>query len=173
MNRAQRQARHLLIEMGVGHGRVPIRRIARRLGAEIIERPLDRMAGMLVREGDRTIIAVNESDPEVRKRFSIAHEIGHMRLHPGRDLFLDHNFRVNFRDGNSQTATDAEEIEANQFAAEVLMPAEKVKAAYIEALDKAPGVDPEELVRRLAGRFVVSRMAMSFRLANLGLTSLP
>lgn len=174
MNRAERNAARLLQEIGMTDERIPVEHIAKQLGVEVIhDESLDKIAGMLIRRGGRTVIAVNGNDPAQRRRFTIAHELGHLRLHPGRELFLDHSFRVNFRDENSSTATRLEEIQANAFAAELLMPSERVMRAFLDESANATDINPDELIARLAERFDVSRLAMGFRLANLGLTTLP
>ncbi len=119
---------------------------------------------MLVRSENETTIGVNSSHPLARRRFSIAHELGHLLLHPGRPLLLHESVRVNFRDAVSSMATDAEEIEANAFAAELLMPA----AAIRDAVGRAAGLERSKLVASLASRFSVSAQAMEIRLVNLG-----
>ena len=42
------------------------------------------------------------------RRFTVAHELGHLRLHRGRPLILDTDTRVNFRDTVSSMATEHE-----------------------------------------------------------------
>jgi len=55
--------------------------------------------------------------------FTIAHEIGHFILHHGEsDLFIDTTY-VAFRDSESTKGENRAEIQANQFAAALLMPA--------------------------------------------------
>jgi len=61
-------------------------------------------------------------------------------------------------------ATDPKEIDANQFAAELLMP----KSFLLSDFSGMKG-DQEDIVVRLAKRYKVSRQAMEYRLANLGL----
>ena len=63
----------------------------------------------------------------MRQRFTIAHELGHRALHPGRELILDVPVRVNLRDKTSSMASDIEEIEANAFAATLLMPEQMIR----------------------------------------------
>ena len=59
------------------------------LGAYVRERQLEGCEAKLVRKGSMGIICVNETIPEEgRKRFAIAHEIGHFILHPGTQLIL-------------------------------------------------------------------------------------
>jgi Zn-dependent peptidase ImmA (M78 family) len=173
MTRAEKEAARLLTRFSIDQDKVPVCKLAEALGAEIEYEDLRRMAGMLIRKDNRAFIVVNENDPDSRKRFTIAHEIAHLQLHKG-ELFLDHNYRVNFREGeNSRTASRQQEREANAFAAELLMPCDRVIEAYVEITRGSPNIDIEDLVMDLADRFGVSRMAMSYRLANIGLTSLP
>jgi Zn-dependent peptidase ImmA (M78 family) len=61
---------------------------------------------------------------------------------------------------------DAKEIEANQFAASLLMPAKLVRA-HAARFGKGPLLEDE--VRHLAREFEVSEQAMTIRLTNLGL----
>ena len=127
------------------------------------------MSGMLVREPDRVVIGVNECHSDSRQRFTIAHELGHFHLHKGRSVIIDSDVRVNFRDRVSSLATDREEIEANRFAAALLMPDHMVRSWVAhESFQTAP-----ELVERLAKSFRVSKAAVNFRLVNLGLIPTP
>ena len=141
--------------------------IAERLGATVIYESMDRgVSGLLVRDTGGVVIGVNRSHVPTRQRFSIAHEIGHLLLHQGRPMVIDH-VRLNLRDERSSTATDLEEIQANAFAAELLMPRDLV-------LEAARGLDPARtgsettFVDDLAQIFDVSEQAMEYRLVNLG-----
>src|SRR5262249_6862121 len=127
---------------------------------------------VLLREPDRTMIIVNAANAPVRQRFTIAHEIGHFALHRG-TVYLDGRARVNFRDGLSSMATDQEEIDANAFAAALLMPARWVRSDFESVVRNAAVNSEEELAEDLAVRFSVSRQAMHFRLINLGLIAAP
>ena len=97
----------------------------------------------------------------------MAHEVAHLVLHKGRPLVLD-RVRLNFRDATSSAATDAEEIEANQFAAAILMPADLV-INEARRLLKDPSETDASIVPLLAQGFDVSDQAMGYRLINLGL----
>jgi Zn-dependent peptidase ImmA (M78 family) len=165
--RADDAAQHLLREFGIAEVPVRLELITDGLGAIVVTQELDsELSGMLVREDSGMVIGVNKQHPLVRRRFTIAHELGHLQLHPGRALILDTSVRVNFRDPLSSLATDREEIEANRFAAALLMPPELV----IQTAAVAPQ-DPDGLVRSLARRFKVSQPAMGYRLINLGILS--
>src|SRR5215210_1154507 len=41
----------------------------------------DSLVGMIAKRGDNITLLVNQSDPPFRKRFTIAHELGHHFLH--------------------------------------------------------------------------------------------
>jgi len=153
-----------------GETQVPIRveMIAHHLGAEIRYEPFEHdVSGILFRDGTSSpIIGVNSANAPARQRFTIAHEIGHLEMHEG-TLILDRLVRVNFRDAASSSATVGQEIEANAFAACLLMPPDTVERR-LEAALKGPGRSDDELVDRLAREFRVSRSAMEYRLINLG-----
>ena len=128
------------------------------------------MSGILFRDGDHHVIGVNSAHPPVRQRFTIAHELGHRALHPGRELILDVPVRVNLRDKTSSMASDLEEIEANAFAASLLMPEQMIRD-QLNQLPAARRREPEATADALARIFKVSTPALNFRLINLGLTS--
>lgn len=159
-------AHELLNRIGVEHPPVDVLRAAEILGAQVVSRKLQpETSGMLVRDSGVTVIGLNSSHHEVRRRFSVAHELGHLLLHPGRPLLLHETVRVNFRDATSSTATDTEEIEANAFAAELLMPEEMVRDQVARA---GRPTDRRQFVHRLSETFAVSKQAMEIRLVNLG-----
>ena len=127
----------------------------------------DEISGLLVREGMRAIIGVNATQALTRQRFTVAHELGHYLLHPhGRDLYVDKDFVVHFRDSNSSKGFDSQEVEANHFAAELLMPNDRVVREFVE---NQFDIDDEAALRRLAAAFDVSPIAMAIRLTTLGL----
>lgn len=166
MARADDAARQLLEELGVTEPPIRPDAIAESLGAVVLYQKMARdVSGVLLREGQQKVIGVNKDHVSVRQRFTIAHELGHLELHRGRPLILDTAVRVDFRDTVSGLATDREEIEANRFAAALLMPHYMIT----RALEDAPIRDPDELVEYLAKRFVVSTAAMANRLANLSM----
>src|SRR5690242_21438073 len=119
------------------------------------------LSGMLLPA--RSEIWVSQHEPWERRRFSIAHEVGHHILHApsGGAVFC--------RAGDLRPDPDSpehlREREANRFAAELLMPADLVEQEV-----NHHGPDP----LRLCEIFRVSDLAMGFRLVNLGhLQALP
>jgi Zn-dependent peptidase ImmA (M78 family) len=141
---------------------VRIERIAKDLGVELRSGDLGDVSGVLVRQGDSAIIGTNGTQSAQRQRFTIAHELGHFLLHEGITNHVDRSYRVNFRSAESSQATNVEEIEANYFAASILMPKH-----MLDAMSAEEALDNDTLLADLARRFQVSRLAMSLRLANL------
>jgi Zn-dependent peptidase ImmA (M78 family) len=70
------------------------------------------------------------------------------------------------RDDLSSTATNAQEIEVNTFAAALLMPEDGVTK-----LRSSIAANPSRVVEVLAAEFDVSADAMGYRLINPGLSS--
>lgn len=137
MPRAETVAQRLRVEHAVADEvLVNVAAMAEARGAAVVYEafPHD-VSGMLVRQDDSIVIGVNQDHPESRQRFTIAHELGHLILHRGRPLVVD-SVRVNLRDSRSSMATDLEEIEANSFAAELLMPRDLVLRHFREAVDR-------------------------------------
>ena len=163
---AEQRAMELLRDVGVDQLPVPVEAIASGLGADLTYEAYDgEVSGMLVRGDDGTaVIGVNSRHATTRQRFSVAHEIGHLVMHPGSPMFIDRFVRVNWRNGES----NREEIEANAFAAELLMPREAVERQVERALTRSEFLTPQQLSKQLAKAFHVSPQAMSYRLENLG-----
>ena len=160
----KKKAAQVLQEFGASEAPIPVEDIAHWLGAHVRYSPFDgELAGMLVRgEGD-TVIGVNSLHHVNRQRFTIAHECGHLLLHKG-DVHIDRSFRVNRRDSVSSQAIDPKEIEANRFAAEILMPSEMLLEDLVEYdID----VEDENQIRELARKYGVSVQAMTHRITNL------
>lgn len=127
-------------------------------------------SGFLLRDGQQVIIGINSRNSAKRQRFSIAHELGHWFFHEGKKLIVDQAVTINKRDDVSSQATDRQEIEANQFAAELLMPHNFLANAIRQQMQRGVG-SREELVTNLANEFDVSNDAMGWRLINLGFLS--
>lgn len=144
---------------------IPVESIIASAGIEISHKTLDGdLAGFLLRREGCMTIGVNGKHSPARQRFTLAHELGHALLHDGNELHLDHGFRVNLRSQVSAATTDLEEIEANAFAATLLMPARMLRRD-LEA--GSIDVEDDDQVALLAQSYGVSRTAMTFRLMNL------
>jgi len=162
----QRSAAKLLELLGTVEAPIPVERLAQLRGAKIRFVPTDDdISGVLFREDGRAIIGVNALHSPTRQRFTIAHELGHLELHENSEVHVDRSFRVYSRNQRSSEATDVREIEANAFAAEVLIPASLVEKDLARL---TVDYEDDEVIRRLAERYKVSPQAMTIRLTNLG-----
>jgi len=154
-------------ECGVTEAPVDVERLAEYLGATIQPAPIeDNVSGMVFKHKGRYIIGINSTHPETRKRFTIAHEMGHIVLHQLDQVHVDKQFPVKLRDDISSQAIDPHEIEANAFAAALLMPEAMLKNDISEFLEIDS--ENEDELAELANKYGVSTKAMSFRLMNLG-----
>lgn len=158
---------------------VPVEKIARKHAHIAREELPPEVSGMLIPlsgddTGPRWAIVVNAADASVRQRFTIAHELGHLLLHNYAAPHADGRLQVRFRDEKSAEGSILEEMEANQFAAELLMPERYVKAlAGKLRFDVADQKTDALAVRKLmtyARKLRVSVQALSFRIANLGMS---
>jgi Zn-dependent peptidase ImmA (M78 family) len=145
---------------------IAIENVARALGAKVLYAPYegDDLAGMLINGGERPIIAVNSAHHKNRQRFTIAHECGHLVLGHTSTSHVDRTFEVIRRDATSSMATDMSEVEANQFAAELLMP---LKFLLRDLPEVRIDFESDEKLASLAKRYGVSAQAMAYRIANL------
>ena len=141
---------------------VDVKALAEALGVDVTYASMEgTVSAMLSIEGGDATIVVNADHPPNRQRFSVAHEIGHYLLHASdNDLFVDRSF---FRNQASSVGELRREIEANAFAAALLMP-----SRLIEAHTNDDG-DTELYIDELASKFEVSEHAMTIRLINLDL----
>src|SRR4051812_30183951 len=133
---------------------VPVEAIAEDLlGLRIVQEPLE-VSGLLY-PADRLIV-LNADESLVRRRFTLAHEIGHWVCQclegTKAPVFCRHQ----------DVAVSADRVlerEANIFAAELLMPPDVVGTLYDSS--------PEGLSERLG----VSGLALAWRLYSLGLVA--
>lgn len=161
---AQKEARKVLKKLRIRTAPIPVEAIAEMLGARISYMPFEgELAGMLIRSNDDTIIGINSLHHPNRQRFTIAHECGHLILHDGEEIHIDRSFRVNRRDARSSKAIDRHEIEANQFAAELLMPFELMK----NDLDLGFDAENETELKELAKKYQVSVQAITHRISGI------
>ena len=148
---------------------VPVREIAEAVDIyEIREEPLEGIEGGLVTADDKSIgsILVNSKSDERRRRYTIGHELGHY-LNPWHRPHTDEGFRCASRDMVVDKFDPGDralqmEVEANQFAAELLMPSEWVA----KFLRRQMGVDIEHVLK-LSDRFEVSRESAGRRYVSM------
>ncbi len=171
INKIEKLASSILTELNIKSAPVDIKAVAKKKGATI--KPYDlgeKISGMLFIKDSEGIISYNPTESMVRQRFTVAHELGHFLLHrKTQDIFVDKQFQVHFRNENSATGQDIQELEANAFAAAILMP----KDLLLTEIKKHNfDLGDESAMKELAKLFNVSLQAMTFRMVNLGFFSI-
>ena len=159
-NRGAKRAREARERLGLGAGGpvgCVLTLVEERAGVPVVVATLpDRIAGACWRAGGRTVLWVNGAQALVRRRFTLAHELGHVCCgHEAPAVDTPHTL--------SAAARDPQEVQANAFAAELLAPRAGVEA---ELAGGEPALDD---VVRIAARFGISAPAALNRCRTLGL----
>ena len=159
VERGERLARKLYKELGLRHPlETTIEAVAWLRGARVVERPLDGSQGRLVRRKKRSYLTVSTRIRYAeRRRFVIAHELGHHELHE-KVMQLD----VCDEDKIDEVYDQATEREANAFAAEFLMPA----SLWTTQVDRV-GQPTFEAISELARDYQVSLTSAAVRFVKL------
>ncbi|MBK8208686.1 MAG: ImmA/IrrE family metallo-endopeptidase [Rhodospirillales bacterium] len=148
---------------------VPVEDIARQLDITEIRRiETEGFEGGLIAWDDRSdgVILVNRSGSRQRQRFTIGHELGHF-LNPWHKPKDAQGFRCTSRDMRVSSAQPGDravqmEVEANIFAAELLMP----RALFRKDLRGKQGLDVSHILA-LARKFDMSRESTARRYVEL------
>ena len=129
---------------------IDLEAIAWTQGALVNYRPLDGCEARILGSARRAVISVNSRSPERRRRFSLAHELGHWHHHRGRVLFCGKDDIGNF-------ANDAlnPERHADTFASDLILP------NYL----LIPRIQTLKRVTLAAAREVPSRVRLELRVA--------
>lgn len=136
---------------------IDIREISMERGAFVHEREIAGAEAWLVRKGDQAIITVSSRLHEQgRKNFAIAHELGHFELHNDSQLVI-----CSDEDMYAWNKLKAQELEANEFASNILMP-EEIFSRYVKK--EIPNMDR---VSELSGEFGTTLTATAIRYAQL------
>lgn len=134
----------------------------------------DNQSGALINKGGQWSIIVNEDDPLNRKRFTIAHELGHyFAVQKGSvqaEIYMEdqgniiRDYALMKRKEEVEEGTYQIERQANMIAASILMPDKLVQQLY----EKNPRPSKSEL----AEQFGVSETAMAYKLTSMGIDPL-
>lgn len=143
---------------------VPLEQIARREGIKVELAPLDDdLSGMSFIKNGVAVIVLNLNHHPNRRRFTLAHEIGHHLMHVP---YLTNNVHVDKivlnRDEVSSQGVDIKEVQANAFAAELTMPEAELRRYHTVDLND------DTFLFALAKKLKVSVTALTYRLINLG-----
>ncbi len=134
-------------------------KLAEELKIKILEESFDEeekeLSGILYEDSKKGwVIRINRCHHPNRKRYTVAHEIGHWCLHKhDKKLFKD---KIFFRGGEKSKT----EWQANQFASEILMPEDEFRRKVNSGITK---------VEDLAKEFKVSTIAVRIRAKKLGM----
>jgi len=122
----------------------------------------DGIAGAYLRRANHPILFVNARHNAARQRFTVAHEFGHHRL--------DHKTVIDGVAALTDTGHDPQEVEANAFAAEFLIPRDAIACLYRRNAARRLSLDD---VVELAAFFGVSAQMARYRLASHGVLGDP
>ena len=156
---AREKAHNILRMFGVTEPPVDIDRIAKLLDFKIVSFDFPDSVSAVIRiEGSSKVIGVNKKHALVRQKFSIAHELGHYLS--GHENFSHEKTMFVDPEKKYLDPQYIQEQEADEFAAELLMPEDFLKN----------DVTVEKLkIADLAKKYNVSEQAMTIQLINLQL----
>lgn len=152
-------ALELLERLDVHEPPIRLGPIARACGVRVLGWDFDEaVSGLLLDLDGGPTIGYNRNHARTRRRFTVAHELGHWLLRHHEHFHVDLSSST-AESGDPPGFRWQDERAANQFASELLMPAHLVEDAH--------RADPE--IASLARQFMVSQQAMTFRAGNLEL----
>lgn len=160
LNKSQIEANQLLDSLGwIKPGDLALKEIAYTLNADVKESDLGGSSGRILMNENNAIITIDSKVKlESKRNFILAHEIGHLILHKNiTPLFSDTNKTL-----SEWYAKGKHEIEANQFASELLMPSHLFKP---KVTGKPLTLD---LIRETADFFGTSQTATLLKYKDLG-----
>ncbi len=153
LNRAAERIRKIL-QIGDPN---ELKRTVEQLGGSVIFDRSSQYEATVQKTPDSFIIHLNPDMPPNRRVFSLAHELGHLFVHMGYPDPERWSSVSDYTPLKREGYTD-EELEANEFAAGLLMPESEFRDAF-----------DETKIDALAKRFGVSRIAIETRAKWLGL----
>lgn len=120
--------------------------------------------GRIIHGKKNSIITINRDiEFETRKRFTIAHELGHYLMHKDNPIqHTDTISSLSWFNNKGNTGISLHEFEANTFASELLLPTHKFMEA-IQGIPFSPG-----LIRKVSDQYHVSRSSIIYRFVEYG-----
>lgn len=150
-----------IIEQYTSSAPVDIVGMAKALGIKVNQKALENsVSGSLHKINEEFVITVNSPHSDNRKRFTVAHEIGHFMLHDhliGEGIYDNMVYRSD-DDRQNPNINQTHETEANRFAAGILMPEPLVNKLRSKGVASIPS---------LANALGVSEQAMSIRMRSV------
>ena len=165
----------ILKDLHVDSAPVRVDKIIEKFNIEVLyQSGADNLSGFLLRDKNegRVIIGVNNNHSAARRKFTLAHELGHFLLHEAEEIHVDDdkekkNLLINRRDDDAALGIYVKEREANLFAAELLMPEFLIQKELKEQGQNIHLLNDDEL-SPIAKKLEVSVQALTYRLSNLG-----
>lgn len=158
---------------------IPVEKLARSLGVKLtyVSTEDADLSGFFYRDPltGTSVIGVNQHHAKTRQRFTIAHELGHLKLHSFEELHFDRKGLggIYRRSAESATGENREEIEANTFAAELLMPLDLIYDKLDNnELSDIFARDFDAAIRTMAKEFNVSPQSLTIRMTQLGIITI-
>jgi len=162
-DKAENIASEVLRENFISKPPVPVYELARNYGYEVMEAELPSNVAGLV-DIKKNIIFINKADTDTRKAFTVAHELGHIKLHSS-ELKKNPDLGILYRRPLGEKDSDEKEQEANFFAASLLVP----ESMYEDVLKQYKDVLPENKIELLSALFGVSQEVLGYRLHHFDL----
>lgn len=156
----------------IKHGGIPVKiiELCKNMGFSVFQQDLPKnVCGYIAIDGELKerfgtdrIISVNLNESNKRRRFTVAHELGHFLFDfdPNRIQFYNA-----FEHDHEDNETPSEDL-ANRFAAELLMPADKFRKEYIRIYENHSGSSEQlyETIQELSDLFLVPPKAVDLRI---------
>lgn len=150
-------AERLLMQLGISKAQdIDLEAIAWHVGAAVKYRRMDSADATIVGSAKHAVIAVNSSAIPSRRRFSIAHELGHWHYHRGKVLFCGPSDIGNFARGPLDP-----ERQADTFASDLILPGYLVRP-LVSKMKKVTLAQ----AREIANEFQASMTATLIRILN-------
>ncbi|MBL7472224.1 ImmA/IrrE family metallo-endopeptidase [Robertkochia sediminum] len=164
-NNPRKLALKILAEFGIDDPKdVSIEDIIYALNIPLKYSNLTNCDGRIIHNSGKSLIVVNENIKfDTRRNFTLAHELGHYLMHRNELIqHVDDSASLAWYDTQNRTKISQQEIEANTFAAEILLPSHLFKKEVF----KQP-FDPS-LIRDISDKYNVSRSSVIYRFLELG-----
>lgn len=164
-NNPRELARSILSEFGIDNPMdVSIEDIIYALNIPLKYTKLSNCEGRIIHSEGKSLIVVNNNTSfQTRRDFTLAHELGHFLMHRhDMNHHIDDSTTMSWFDDKNNAKASKQEIEANIFASEILLPSHLFKKE-VECKKFSP-----ELIRFISDKFKVSRSSVIYRFLELG-----
>lgn len=129
---------------------------------------LDTEGQIYINDNNEPEIWINPIKSENRRRFTLAHEIGHLvNDMPSANSIIIDRYETLYRSNK----IGGIETRANKFAARLLMPAKSINKFLLEYIEKHSRPTAKEAISLVATKFEVSKSAVFHRFKNLGIVA--